>query len=156
MHHVCLIKAGEVNRAAAFTYMNIRRLRQCIQQFMSGVSGENGRTAVITRLTAHRVVIGIDRIKTCVTVPGFVEVQTIGGFFQQILRVFGVIAYAVIGAVGYHAVRGFLPDFVFGQRAFADFLLQGFRLHFLRIDWPDNAVAVAAWHHVYRFRASQH
>ena len=29
-------------------------------------------------------------------------------------------------------------------------------VHFLRIDWPDNAVAVAAWHHVDWFRACQH
>ena len=49
MHHVCLIKAGEVNRAPTFTYMNIRRLRQRIQQFMCGVGSENGWAIVIAR-----------------------------------------------------------------------------------------------------------
>ena len=111
---------------------------------------------MIARFAAHGIVIGIDRVETCIAVPGFVKVQTIGGFFQQILCFFSVITHAVIGAVGHHAVRRFLPGFVFSQRAFIDFLLQGFRLHFLRIDWPDNAVAVAAWHHVDRFRTCQH
>lgn len=76
-------------------------------------------------------------------------------FCQQILRLFGVIAYAVIGTVGHHAVRRFLSGFGFGQRAGADFFLQGFRLHFLRVDWPDNAVTVTAWHHIYRFGPSE-
>ncbi|CIL93573.1 Uncharacterised protein [Salmonella enterica subsp. enterica serovar Typhi] len=110
---------------------------------------------MVAWLAAHRVVIAINRVEARIAVPCFVEVNAIAGFCQQILRLFGVIAYAVIGTVGHHAVRRFLSGFGFGQRAGADFFLQGFRLHFLRVDWPDNAVTVTAWHHIYRFGPSE-
>ena len=106
---------------------------------------------MIARRATHGVVIGVNWVEASIAVPGLIEVDAIAGLREQVLGLFGVVANTVVGTVGHNAVRRFLTGFTFGQRAFADLFLQCFRLHFLRVDRPDNAVPVAAWHHVHRF-----
>ena len=106
---------------------------------------------MIARRATHGVVIGVNWVEASIAVPGLIEVDAIAGLREQVLGLFGVVANTVVGTVGHNAVRRFLPGFTFGQRAFADLFLQCFRLHFLRVDRPDNAVPVAAWHHIHRF-----
>ena len=110
---------------------------------------------MIARRATHSVVIGINWVKAGIAVPGLIEVDAIAGLREQVLGLFGVVANTVISTVGHNAVRRFLPGLAFGQRAFADFFLQCFRLHFLRVDRADNAVPVATWHHVHRFCAGE-
>ena len=79
MHHVRLVKAGEINRATAFTDVNVRCLRDRIQQLMGRMGGKNGGAVMVARCTTHSVVIGINRVETRIAVPGFIEMNAIAG-----------------------------------------------------------------------------
>lgn len=89
--------------------------------------GENGRAfrIMIRRIAAHGITVAVERVETRVGVPGFIKVNIINAFRQQILRLFRVVAHAVVGTVGNHGVNRFRIGGEFFQRMFVDLLLNG-------------------------------
>ena len=134
--------------------MDIRGLRESIQEFMSGMSGINGCAVVSFGIAAHGMMIPVHPVEPGICVPCFIEMQMIHALFQFFLNFCGVIADSVIGAVCEDGISRFfrpVPD----DGRFQDLLSDGFGCHFRFSDGSDDAVTVSCRQHVDRFCAGE-
>src|SRR5689334_24524021 len=97
-----------VYRALSVAHVDVGGLRQRSEHLVRGMRGKNCRSVVHCGVTTHREMVLVHWVEARVTVPCLVEVDTVAGFLEQRLRAHGVVAQAVIGAVGKHRVHWFL------------------------------------------------
>ena len=145
MHHKSFVKTPRINRLTAFPDMNHRRLRKRSQQLMSRLRRKNGGIAfvVVFGISIHCKPIFIYRIKPGITIPGFVKMQTVDAFSQQIFHPGHIITQTVVCGVGNNRMHRLRVNTVFNQRIFTN----GFRncglSQTIRMYRADNAVLVA-------------
>src|SRR5262249_55089850 len=123
---------------------------------MRGMRSEDCGTAVSRRVPAHCIVVPVHWVEACVTVPGFIKVDSIAVFLDQGLRAHSIVTESVVRTVGEHRINRFLVGYLLSERARTCLSANCLLLHLGRRDRADDAVAVACWHHVDWPRAGQH
>ena len=156
MHHVGLVEAMMIDRALAVAHVDEGGLRQRREQLVGGMRREDRRPVVRRRVAAHREVVPVHRVEARIAVPRLVEVDPVAGFREQRLGAHGVVAQAVVGAVGDDRVDRLLVGDRLRERARLRLRADRLGIHLRRRDRADDAVAVARRHHVDRPRAGQH
>lgn len=98
MHHKRFVKALVVNRVAPVTNVYHRCLGKSCEQLMRRLRCKHGRpfAVVVFRIATHRKTPLVHRIKTRISVPGFVKMQPVDTFSQQLLDPVDIITQAVI------------------------------------------------------------
>ena len=97
-----------IDGTPAITYMYERCLRERREQLVSGMRGEDRGTGMCRGIPPHGIVVLVHGIEARIPVPGFVEMNSIAGLFEQGLGAHCIVTKPVIGAVRQHCVHGFL------------------------------------------------
>ena len=142
---VGFVEATVIDRLATVPDVDVGGLRERSEQLMRGMRREYGGAilGMLGGIAAHRVAVLVHRIEPRVGVPRFVEVDAIHALRESFLRVAGVVAHPIVGAVRHHRVDRALGGGALRQRVLRDAFRDGLGLEPGGRDRPDDAVAVA-------------